>query len=76
MALFKKKKPADTADTGKGGVPAAPKTPKPPKQKVPADIYTLFLGLSAAFLLTAVIIMYLNYSWYQSNGVIPLTWTR
>ena len=77
MAMFgKKEKKAEKAP--KAGVKGAPKQPKPPKPYVPPDIYTLFLGLSALFLLVAVVTLGLNYYWYQSTepAVIPMSWAK
>ena len=59
--------------------PKQPKAPKPPKARVPADIYTLFLGLTALFLLTATVVLGLNYYWYLSTdpAVVPMSsWER
>jgi hypothetical protein len=71
---------------GKKSDKAAPKaaraTAKQPKQHkpyVPPNIYTLFLGLSALFILTAAVMLGLNYYWYTSTdpAVIPMsTWAR
>ena len=66
---------------GKGASPTPPKQPKPPKQSkpaVPPDIYTLLLGLSALFLIVAVVVLGLNYHWYQTTdpAVLPMNWAR
>jgi len=83
MAVFgKKEKKAGTASpkaAGKVASPKQPKQPKQPKPNVPPDIYTLLLGLSALFLIMAVIVLGLNYYWYQTTdpAVVPLnTWVR
>ena len=49
------------------------------KTSVSPDIYTLFLGLSALFLITATLVLGLNYYWYQMTEptVLPMnTWAR
>jgi hypothetical protein len=64
--------------------PAAPKAaakqaaPKPPKADVPSDVYTLFIGLAALCLITAVVVLGLNYYWYQTSdpAVIPMSWAK
>ena len=77
MAMFgKKEKKIDKVAkaSGKG----ASKAPKPPKPYFPPDIYTMFLGLSALFLLVAIITLGLNYYWYQTTdpAVIPMSWAK
>ena len=82
----KKGKKADkAAPKAARGAPKEPKQPKKPKQpklskpSVPPDIYTLFLGLSALFLILATIVLGLNYNWYQTTdpAVLPMsTWAR
>ena len=86
MAMFGKKdkkaakaspKAADKVAPSKQ--PKQPTQPKPPKPNVPPDIYTVLLGLSALFLIVAVIVLGLNYYWYQTTdpAVVPLnTWAR
>ena len=78
MAMFGKKEKKAEKATPKVGGKGAPKQPKPPKPYVPPDIYTLFLGLSALFLLVAVVALGLNYFWYQSTdpAVIPMSWAK
>jgi len=83
MAMFgKKEKKGGTASpkaTGKAAPPKQPKQPKQPKPSVPPDIYTLFLGLSALLLIMTVVVLGLNYAWYQTTdpAVVPLnTWAR
>ena len=60
--------------------PKQTKQPRQPKPVVPPDIFTLLLGLSALFLLMAMIVLGLNYYWYQAlanPAVLPLnTWAR
>ena len=75
--MFGKKKKADKgAPKAAKGASKQPKAPKPVKPSVPPDIYTVFLGLSALFFIVAVLMLGLNYHWYSTNGVIPLTWAR
>jgi len=74
----KKEKTAPKA-AAKGVAAKQPKQkqPKQSKPSVPADIYTLFLGLSALFLITAAVLLGLNYYWYQTTdpAVLPMnTW--
>ena len=81
MALFGKKgTKGDTVapKAAAGGVkqPKQPKQPKKPKTKVPADVYTLLLGLAALFLIVAAAILGWDYYSYQTSGVIPLNWAR
>jgi hypothetical protein len=83
MALFgKKDKKAVAAPkkvAGKGALSKKAKQPKQLKPTVPPDIYTLLLGLSALFLIVALVILGLNYHWYQTTEppVLPLnTWAR
>ena len=93
MALFgKKEKKAEKASPKKASgkvapskqpkqpkQPKEPKPPKPPKPSVPPDVYTLLLGLSALFLIVALVVLGLNYHWYQTTdpAVVPLnTWVR
>ena len=82
----KKGKKADkAAPKAAKSAPKEPKQPKKPKQpkvakpSVPADIYTLLLGLSALFLIIAIIVLGLNYHWYQTTepAVLPMSaWAR
>jgi len=85
MAMFGKKgKKADKAAPKAAARGAAPKTktpkqPKPQKPNVPADTYTLLLGLSALFLITAAVVLGLNFYWYQTTNpaVLPMSaWAR
>ena len=86
MAMFgKKEKKGKTATPKAAAKPAPakqakqPKQPKQPKANVPPDVNTLMLGLSALFLITAMIVLGLNYYWYQTTdpAVLPLsTWAR
>ena len=86
MAMFgKKEKKAGSASPKAAGKaappkqPSQPKQPKQPKPHVPPDIYTLLLGLSALFLIMAMVVLGLNYYWYQTTdpAVVPLnTWAR
>ena len=85
MALFgkKDKKTGAAASSKAAGKVAPPKQPKQPKQPKPQpaspDIYTLLLGLSALFLIAAMVILGLNLHWYQTAepAVVPLnTWIR
>ena len=83
MAKFgKKEKKATTASSkaaGKVAPPKQSKQPKPPKPSVAPDIYTVMLGLSALFLIMAVVVLGLNFYWYQTTdpAVVPLnTWAR
>ena len=58
---------------------AKTKAPKQAKAYVPADVYTLFLGLSALFLVTAAVVLGLNWYVYQTMEppVLPMnTWAR
>ena len=78
MAMFGKKEKKAEKTAPKAGGKGAPKQLKAPKPYVPPDIYTLFLGLSALFLLMAVITLGVNYYWYQSTdpAVIPMSWAK
>jgi len=81
MALFGKKgtkveKVAPKAAVKGTKQPKQPKQPKVPKPKVPADVYTLLLGLAALFLVAAAAILGWDYYSYQTAGVIPLNWAR
>lgn len=82
MAMFGKKggkgEKATPKAAAKGASPKQPKQPKQPKPLVPPDTYTLFLGLSALFLLAAATVLGVNYFWYQSvePAVIPMTWAK
>jgi len=82
MAMFgKKEKKAGAAPkaAGKSAPPKQQKQPKQPKPVVPPDIYTLLLGLSTLFLIVAMVVLGLNYYWYQTvePNVVPLnTWAR
>lgn len=82
MALLKKKekkekkgKKADTPDS-KAAVKVAP--PKLSKPHVPPDIYTLLLGLASLFLIVAMVVLGLNFYWYQTAdpAVVPMSWAR
>lgn len=77
MALFKKKKSKDSQVSE----PVQPKAPEPevpqvPAKEYPPDFYTLILGLSTLFFLIAVVVLGLNYHWYQVNQVLPLDWAK
>jgi len=92
MGLFGKKGKKAGTDSPKAAGKAAPskqqkqpkqpkqsKPPKPPKPTVPPDIYTLLLGLSALLLILTIVVLGLNYHWYQTTdpAVLPLsTWVR
>ena len=78
MAMFRKKEKKVEKVAPKASSKGAPKQLKPPQPYVPPDIYTLFLGLSALFLLTAVITLGLNYYWYQTTDpvVVPMSWAK
>ena len=79
MAVFGKKgKTGEAAAPKAVGKVALSKQPKQPRPNVPPDLYTLLLGLSVLFLITATIILGLNYYWYQTTtpSVVPLTWIR
>jgi len=81
MALFGKKgkkankKAAKEAKSKKVGM-----SYEPAKETVSPDIYTLFLGLAALSLITAALVLGLNYYWYQAiadPAVLPMnTWAR
>ena len=77
--MAKKEKKEKAPKVPAKGAPPKPKQPKQPKVSVPADIYTLFLGLAALFLITAVVVLGLNFYWYQTTepAVLPMnTWAR
>jgi hypothetical protein len=77
MALSKKKgKKAETAVPKAAGKVAQPKQPKQSKPNVPPDIYTLLLGLAALFLIATMVVLGLNYYWYQTTdpAVVPMSW--
>ena len=79
MAMFgKKDKKGGAAPPKAVGKGASPTPPKQPKPAVPPDIYTLLLGLSALFLIVAVVVLGLNYHWYQTTdpAVLPMSWAR
>ena len=76
MALFGKKGKKTEAAPPKETAKVAP--PKQSKPKVAPDIYTLLLGLSALFLIAAVVVLGLNYHAYMTAEppVVPMTWAR
>ena len=78
MALFGKKE--TKAKSNKAAPKAAAKDAPPQKYKrtVQPDIYTLLLGLAALFFITSVLVLGLNYYWYQSvdPAVVPLNWAK
>ena len=81
MALFgKKEKKTGKASPKAAGKVAPSRPPRQPKPTVPPDMYTLLLGLSALFLIMALVTLGLNYHWYQAVAdppVVPLnTWAR
>ena len=76
MAILKKKEKKEKGADPKAPVKAAP--PKQPKPHVPPDVYTLLLGLAALCLITATVVLGLNFYWYQTAdpAVTPLNWAR
>jgi hypothetical protein len=75
MAFFKKKNKDKAAPV----TPAEPVAPKPPQPVIPPDTYTLVLGLSMLFFLVAVVVLGLNYYWYNNwttPPVLPLDWAK
>ena len=74
----KKGKKTETAPPKESAKVAPPKQPKVSKPKVAPDIYTLLLGLSALFLIAAVVVLGLNYHAYMTAEppVVPMTWAR
>ena len=76
MALSKKKEKKEKAAEPKAPAKVAP--PKQPKPHVPPDIYTLLLGLAALCLITATVVLGLNFYWYQTTdpAVMPLNWAK
>jgi hypothetical protein len=75
MAILGKKEKKSKKDVLKTAKDAPPKKYKP---SVPPDIYTLFLGLAALFFIMAVLVLGLNYYWYQSvdPAVVPMNWAK
>ena len=78
MALFGKKGKKGKKESKPAGESKSKKT-VPVRVQVSPDIYTLFLGLSALFLIIASLVLGLNYYWYQMTepAVLPLdAWLR